>query len=428
MVNFTQLAISLAALLPLAAATPVPQGQPAAQPSAKYIVALKPGAHAPTHMRWVRDIHSRSLSKRDTAGVQKTYKVDNLEAYAGEFDASTVAQIKKNPDVAVVEQDQIWTIPEESVDVKTRGDVETRDLVTQKNAPWGLGAISSTAPGSTDYIYDSEAGQGTWAYVIDTGIRLSHSEFAGRAAFGFNSLIGSSDKEMDTHGTHVAGTIAGSTVGVAKKANIVSVKIYGQGIKTWTSDIINGYNFAVKDIRDRRRTNKAVINMSIDGPKSGITNDFIKAAYNIGVLTIAAAGNPNVDAASRSPPSAPNVVAVGSINDKWRQSSFSNWGKTVSIYAPGSDVKSAWVTSDSATKSISGTSMAAPHVAGVALSLMSRENLSAPQVVKCMKSLALKDKLTGLGKGSPNLLLNTGASQPTSTPSQPKGCICCAFK
>lgn len=151
-----------------------------------------------------------------------------------------------------VEEDQIWTLftkPE---------DLSARAQTTQRDAPWGLGTVSHRIPGSTDYVYDTSAGSGTYAYIVDSGVQVSHSQFSGRATHGYSVVSGTTDTVG--HGTHCAGTVAGSTYGVAKQANIVAVKVFA-GIDGTTSDVLDGFNWAVNDITSKNRKSKAVISM-----------------------------------------------------------------------------------------------------------------------------------------------------------------------
>ncbi|KAK8135968.1 alkaline serine protease Alp1 [Apiospora sp. TS-2023a] len=388
---------------PLAAAAPVPEEQQVKRDviPGKYIVSLKNGVNTESHMSWVNSVHKRSLSKRETVGIEKTYKIKDFEAYAGEFDAATLEQIRNNPDVAEVEEDQIWYL------FDMPAEVQDRAVTSQSGATWGLGTVSSKSAGSTTYRYDTSAGEGTYAYIVDSGVLQTHSQFGGRASYGYNAA-GGSNVDTAGHGTHCAGTVAGSTYGVAKRANIVAVKVF-TGNSAATSVIMDGFSWAVNDIVSKSRTNKAVISMSLGGPKSTAFNNLVSQAYNSGVLSIIAAGNEAQNAANVSPASATNAFVVGAIDSSWRQSSFSNYGSILSVYAPGTSILSSWIGGNSATNTISGTSMATPHVAGLALYLMGLENLSASQVAARIRSLATTGKISGISSGSPNRIINNGA-------------------
>ncbi|KAK8058489.1 hypothetical protein PG994_008937 [Apiospora phragmitis] len=426
MVNFRQLAVSLTALLPLAAAAPVPEEQVKRDViPGKYIVSLKNGANAESHLSWVNSVHKRSLSKRDTHGIEKTYKIEDFEAYAGEFDEATLEEIRNNPDVAEVEEDQIWTL------FDMPAEVQDRALTTQTGATWGLGTVSSKTSGSTTYRYDTSAGEGTYAYIVDSGVLQTHSQFGGRASYGYNAA-GGSNVDTAGHGTHVAGTVGGSTYGVAKKANIIAVKVF-TGRSAAISVIMDGYSWAVNDIVSKGRTSKAVVSMSLSGSKSSAFNNLVSRAYSSGVLSIIAAGNEAQNAANVSPASATNAFVVGSIDSSWRQSSFSNYGSILSVYAPGTSIKSAWIGGNSATNTISGTSMATPHVVShlpsrppaLARSKVTAANLLAtdwscplpdgsrePQRLpgRCPHSiLATSGRISGISSGSPNRIINNGA-------------------
>ncbi|KAI1079014.1 peptidase S8/S53 domain-containing protein [Whalleya microplaca] len=402
MASLRQFVLFLGALLPTALAVPTPSAQQGEVIPDKYIVTLKPGITTETfktHVNWARDIHSRSLSKRSFAGIQHEYHINNWNAYAAEFDAWTLARIRNCSDVYDIEKDQVWRL----FDEPSKTELSARALVTQTGATWGLGTISHKSPGSTTYIYDSSAGQGTYAYIIDTGILATHNQFGGRASLGYNA-VGGGTADTVGHGTHVAGTIGGTTYGVAKKTNIIAVKVF-QGTSGSTSVILNGLNWAVNDITSKGRKSKAAINMSLGGGTSTAFNNAVNAAYTSGVLSVVAAGNDAKDAANTSPASAANAVTVGAIDSSWRIASYSNYGAVVDIFAPGSNVLSAWIGSNSATNAISGTSMATPHITGLALYLMAYEGLSTPAAVTArIKALATANKITGIPNGTVNAI------------------------
>lgn len=289
--------------------------------------------------------------------------------------------------------------------------IQKRDLVTQDGVPHGLATVSHRKPGATEYIYDSNAGEGTYAYIVDTGIRDTHTEFEGRAVKA-HSVFQNDTEDSVGHGTHVAGTIGGKTYGVSKKANLLAVKVF-QGESSSTSIILDGFNWAVNDIVSKNRTSKAAINMSLGGPRSDTFDSAVEKASQSGVLSIIAAGNEAQDADNVSPARAPSAITVGAIDKDWNfASDYSNFGKVLDIFAPGTDVLSAWFTGDDDTKTISGTSMATPHVVGLALYAMSVDGVSGVQAVTDhLVKNATPDALNGDIQGSPNKIANNGNSQ-----------------
>ncbi|KAI0425995.1 peptidase S8/S53 domain-containing protein [Xylaria sp. FL1042] len=398
------LALFFGALLPAALAAPAKKpSEPEYIPN-KYIVTLKNGistADFESHVNWARDVHARSLARRSTAGVEKTYSIEDFNAYAVEMDEATLAKIKANPQVADVEQDQVWHLFDEV------HEVSERSLVTQSGSTWGLGTISHRASGYTSYIYDSSAGAGTYAYIIDTGLLTTHTQFGGRGSYGYNA-VGGQNIDSNGHGTHVAGTIGGSTYGVVKAATLISVKVF-TGSSSSTSIILDGFNWAVSDIASKGRKSKAVINMSLGGGYSAAFNNAVNSAYSSGILSVIAAGNNAIDAANTSPASAANAITVCAIDSNWAFAYFSNYGSVIDICAPGVDVLSSWIGSNTATNIISGTSMATPHVAGLALYLMALEGLSTPAAVTArIKALGTPGKISGVPAGTINLVAYNG--------------------
>ncbi|KAI9167975.1 Alkaline proteinase [Paramyrothecium foliicola] len=408
MANLRRLALFLGALLPAALALPTESQAKRDVIPGKFIVTLKADVKADTHLNWVRNVHRRSLSKRDTAGVEETYDINDWHAYAGEFDEATIEEIKSSPDVAFVEEDTVaYLFYEETKPLSERA------LTTQTGSTWGLGAISRRASAATSYIYDDSAGAGTWAYVVDSGVQVGHSQFGGRAIAGHSVFSGANTDTLG-HGTHVAGTIAGSTYGVAKRANIVSVKVF-QGNEGTTSTILAGFNWAVNDIVTKNRQSRSVINLSLGGAASQTWTSAIQAAYTQGVLSVAAAGNGDrltgrpVPVSTVSPANAPNALTVGAVDRNLRLASFTNYGAGVDIHAPGVAVQSSWIGSNTATNTIDGTSMAAPHIAGLALYLQVLENLNTPAAVtNRIKALGTTGRITGTLNGSPNVFSYNG--------------------
>lgn len=279
--------------------------------------------------------------------------------------------------------------------------------MTQKGSTWGLGTVSHRTKGWKSYIYDTWAGYDTYAYVIDTGVRTTHSEFGGRAKAAWTYWKGN-NADTDGHGTHVAGTIAGKTYGVAKKATIMAVKVF-LGEESSTSIILQGLNWAVNDIINKDLTEWAVINMSLGGDYSAAFNRAVEIAAQKGVISVVASGNESQNSANCSPASAPNAITVGAIDPNWGVAYYSNWGKTVDILAPGTDVISAGIKSNTATDTLSGTSMACPHVSGLVLYAMSVDGIyGLADVTGYLKWIATAKKITGNLRGAPNLIANNG--------------------
>ncbi|KAL2819406.1 subtilisin-like protein [Aspergillus granulosus] len=388
--SFKRSLLFLATLLPVAFGAPVQPRRGAENVPGKYIVTFKSGLGAEqidTHVTWASNVHKRNLERRDLAdrdlysGIEKNYKINKFAAYAGSFDDATIEEIRNSEDVAYVEEDQIWYI---------------NALTTQSGAPWGLGSISHRGEQSTDYIYDTAgAGADTYAYVVDTGINVDHEQFGGRASLAYNA-VGGEHIDSVGHGTHVAGTIGGTTYGVAKQANLLSVKVF-RGESSSTSIILDGFNWAANDIVSKGRTGKSAINMSLGGGYSYSFNSAVENAFDVGVLSVVAAGNDNTNASNTSPASAENALTVAASNRANSRASFSNYGRVVDIFAPGESILSAWIGSSTATNTISGTSMATPHIVGLSLYLMALEGLSSPgDVTARIKELATPDVLTNL--------------------------------
>ncbi|KAK1999882.1 subtilase [Colletotrichum falcatum] len=398
MVGFKRFAMLAAAACAMAA--PTRREAAAAAPQTiegSYIITLKDTVSSKgldSHLSWVNDVHSRSLDKRQFTGAERTFSISNFRGYSGKFDDATIEIIKQNPEVASVERDQIWTLDA---------------IATQSGAPWGLGAISSRSSGSSQYVYDDRAGSGTYAYVVDSGINTAHTNFGGRASLGYNAAGGAHTDTLG-HGTHVAGTIGSTTYGVAKLTSLISVKVF-IGNSASTSVILDGYNWAVNDITSKGRAGKSVINMSLGGSASSTWTTAINAAYNAGVTTVVAAGNSAANAANYSPANAPNAITVGAVTSTWAIASYSNYGTSLDVFAPGTSILSTWIGSTTATNTISGTSMASPHVAGLVNYLQSVENVATPAaIVARIKALATSGKVTGSLRSSPNLLAFNGAT------------------
>ncbi|GAA3378059.1 hypothetical protein GCM10020367_56100 [Streptomyces sannanensis] len=354
----------------------------------RYIVVLGKGADADS-------LKGKALAAKYGAKVKRTYHTA-LNGYAVELTEKQAKRFAADPAVESVVQDQV---------VKVTG---TDPTGTQPKPPsWGLDRIDQPAlPLDSSYTYAGTAGGGVTAYIIDTGVRISHQDFGGRASYGFSALEGD-DKAEDGHGhgTHVAGTVAGSSYGVAKAAKIVAVRVLDNTGTGPTSGIIAGVDWVTANA-----VKPAVANMSLGGGISTALDTAVRNSIASGVTYALAAGNDNIDAAGSSPARVTEALTVGSTTSGDARSSFSNYGSTVDIFAPGSAITSAWNTGDTATNTINGTSMASPHVAGAAALYLADNPTATPsQVAEALISSATNGVVTTPGTGSPNRLLNVEA-------------------
>ncbi|MFK4222017.1 S8 family peptidase [Streptomyces sp. NPDC019890] len=334
---------------------------------------------------------------------QKADKQDLAEEYGGKlqrnyssaingFSASGLSEteakrLAADPAVAKVVQNKKFSINE-----------------TQDNPPsWGLDRIDQAdTAGDKKYTYPDSAGEGVTAYVIDTGVRISHKDFGGRAAHGFDAVDNDdSADDGNGHGTHVAGTIAGSTYGVAKKAKIVAVRVLDDNGSGTTEQVVAGIDWVTKNHKG-----PSVANMSLGGGADEALDEAVRKAIASGVTFAVAAGNESTDASQGSPARVKEAITVASSTEDDKQSDFSNFGEIVDIYAPGSEITSAWNDSDEGTKTISGTSMATPHVVGAAaVYLGAHQDATPEQVSKALTDGATPDKISNPSAGTPNKLL-----------------------
>jgi subtilisin family serine protease len=240
------------------------------------------------------------------------------------------------------------------------------------------------------------------AYIIDTGIRTTHTQFGGRASAVFDAF-GGNGQDCNGHGTHVAGTVGGSTYGVAKSALLRAVRVLNCSGSGSTSGVISGVDWVTAN-----HISPAVANMSLGGGASSALDTAVNNSINSGVTYSIAAGNSNTDACTQSPARVAAAITVGSTTSSDARSSFSNIGTCVDIFAPGSSITSAWSTSDTATNTISGTSMATPHVTGAtALYLQSHPGSSPATIRNALVNNSTTGHITNVGAGSPNRLLYT---------------------
>ncbi|UQC82699.1 alkaline protease [Colletotrichum lupini] len=374
----------------------------------EYIVSLKPGlarSQIESHLSRAASVHARR--RRDTTptgGISKTFSIGAFNAYAGSFDEATLAEILSGDvegAVASVEPNRL---------------VEIDALVTQDAAPWGLASLSSlnqlsSSSDGQPYTYDDSAGEGSFAYIVDTGVQVYHPDFAGHAVKGYSSQPDEEFDDFGGHGTHVAGTVGSQTYGVAKKATVVDVKVlagFGTGS---VATVLDGYNWAVNNITDTPgRLAKSVISMSLGFPVSttaSALDEAVNAAYDLGVPTVVSAGNLNQDASRRSPARAARAFTVAAADWNRTRASFSNFGSLVEVFAPGVEVRSLGL--DNGTTVYSGTSQAVPHVTGLIAYLRGKEeDLSTPdEVFARVRELSVEGVVRD-PQGTANLLAFNG--------------------
>ena len=312
-----------------------------------------------------------------------------------------MAAMQRNAQVDYVEED---------------GETTGTDVI-QANATWGLDRIDQrTLPLSTSYLYGTH-GLGVRVYVVDSGIRASHSELAGRVVPGYGAVNdGYGTNDCNGHGTHVAGTIGGRIWGVAKRVTLVPVRVLGCQNSGSVSGLIAGIDWMVANVQ-----RPAVANLSIGAGASSTLDAAVERAVSAGITMAVAAGNSNANACNYSPARAAGALTVGATGSTDWRASYSNYGACVDLFAPGSNITSAGHASDTASAVMSGTSMATPHVAATAALWMTWNPGATPaQVAAAMKAYATRSAVLGPGTGSPNLLLFTRiGSMPGAPPPAP---------
>ncbi|MEU4804817.1 S8 family peptidase [Actinosynnema sp. NPDC023587] len=294
------------------------------------------------------------------AGVDRVFS-GPFRGFSAKLGAAEARRLAADPAVEYVEQDQV-----------------VRAHSTQQNAPWGLDRIDQRKlPVDTGYSYTT-TGRGTTAYVIDTGIRTSHQEFGGRACNGWDAVDNDNVAQDDNgHGTHVAGLVAGKTYGVAKQARVCGVRVLNGSGSGTTAGVVAGIDWVA-----RNAVKPAVANLSLGGGVSTALDDAVLALIRSGVTASVTAGGSNADAVNSSPARVVEAITSGSSTATDTKTTFSNFGKVVDVYAPGQNIASAWHTGDTATNTLSGTSMSTGFVSGVALRYLQRNPTATPAQVQ----------------------------------------------
>ncbi|MFF0725195.1 S8 family peptidase [Streptomyces sp. NPDC004134] len=351
----------------------------------QWIVVLKNGEVAKSDTRSV----ARDLAGTADVRPEHVYRTA-LRGFSAEMSKTEAAEVARDPRVAYVEQDAV-----------------VRTAETQTNATWGLDRIDQRdLPLSTTYTYNTTAANVT-AYIIDTGIRTTHSEFGGRASVGTDTVGGGQNgQDCNGHGTHVAGTVGGKTYGVAKEAKLVAVRVLNCSGSGSTAGVVAGIDWVTANA-----TSPSVANMSLGGGASTTLDNAVKRSVAAGVTYAIAAGNGDIfgtpqNACNYSPARVPEAITVGATDNADRRASWSNFGTCLDLFAPGVSITSGWYTSDTATNTISGTSMATPHTAGVAaLYLQGNPSASPAQVSQAIVNGSTPNKVQDPRTGSPNRLL-----------------------
>lgn len=318
-----------------------------------------------------------------------------LDGFSATLSADELSRLRNDKRVSYIEPDQVMSV---------------NATQTQSNATWGIDRVDQrNRPLNTTYTYEA-TGAGVRAYIIDTGILFSHNEFGGRASFGFDAF-GGNGTDGNGHGTHVAGTVGGATYGVAKSVSLIAVRVLDNSGSGSTTGVIAGMDWVAGN---HDPSNPAVANMSLGGGASTAINDAVGRMYTAGVPVIVAAGNGNIagraqNACNYSPAGAPRAYTVGATTSTDAKASYSNYGDCVNIFAPGSSITSAWYTGNTAINTISGTSMASPHVAGAAaLFLETNKTATAQQVYDALTNNSTKNIVTSSSTTNNHLLYTLG--------------------
>lgn len=352
----------------------------------EYIVVMKPNATLTTMDFHLQTTSSKCQQKKAMYEVEHEYRfLGEFKGYGAKLDEAALADILADDAVDYVEENaRVYA---------------SQTCVRQTTNDWGLTRIpqiSRVASTAYDYIARNEAG--VTVYIVDSGIRRDHVDFEGRALFGTDTTTATPPRtDQNGHGTHVAGTVGGRLYGVAKTVRLVDVRVLDARGSGSTTGIVNGINWLANNCRAGGRT--CIANLSLGGPAATATDNAVNAAHANGVLMIVASGNDGQNACNVSPARATQAFTVNAADVNDNRATFSNWGACTNLYAPGVNIRSAWHTSTTAVNTISGTSMASPHVAGVAARLLAANPALTPndlrnQIIQRMSGNVVRNNPT----------------------------------